>query len=286
MSRTMKNKDLYNIHEIPVFADGTLGLRVIADVHGQIEPFRTLVRTAREKKLHTVQLGDLIDRGPDSPAVIMEAHKMVTDGHGTVVRSNHDWKMGRHLRGNKVNLGRHQVETVRQIEACPDALRIAVAIETIDREAPYFVKSGCLLFAHAAIHGSSLRGEVSGAAHAQSIYGTHEGIGDDGFPKRTYLWHDEVPAGHIAIVGHSVISTEKPVAMKTSSGGYAIYLDTGSGFEGCTVSHIDFTWKEASKFALAEQKVLSTCQVFEAEGLALIERAVQEKRDEQDEKQG
>ena len=69
---------------------------IVGDVHGEIEALESLLRTlGYEDGLHPegrrlVFLGDLTDRGPDSPAVIDFVKGLVDTGNAQCVLGNHD----------------------------------------------------------------------------------------------------------------------------------------------------------------------------------------------------
>ncbi len=70
---------------------------VVADVHGEIDALHDLLARLgyREDGIHPdgrrlVFLGDLIDRGPDSPAVVKFVQTLVENGLGQCVLGNHD----------------------------------------------------------------------------------------------------------------------------------------------------------------------------------------------------
>jgi predicted kinase len=63
-----------------------------------------------------VFLGDLVDRGPDSPAVLRLVMQMVEDGKAYCVPGNHDMKLLRKLRGKDVQLTHGIAETLAQLE--------------------------------------------------------------------------------------------------------------------------------------------------------------------------
>lgn len=71
-------------------------LDLIGDVHGEIEALeRLLVRLGVEGNTHTQQrrlvfVGDLVDRGPDSPAVVRRVRGLVEAGVAQVVVGNHE----------------------------------------------------------------------------------------------------------------------------------------------------------------------------------------------------
>ena len=85
----------------------------IGDVHGCLTELRELLtrmgyavddglRVTPPSGRRTVFLGDLVDRGPDTPGVLRLVMGMVQSGTALCVPGNHDEKLGRALRGEKV----------------------------------------------------------------------------------------------------------------------------------------------------------------------------------------
>ena len=82
---------------------------IIGDVHGEIDVMESLLAhlgydqdgiSADGRRL--VFLGDLMDRGPDSPAVIDKVMRLVTEGNAHCIMGNHELNLllGRPLPGN------------------------------------------------------------------------------------------------------------------------------------------------------------------------------------------
>ena len=67
-------------------------------------------------------VGDLVDRGPDSPGVLRLVMGMVAAGHALCVSGNHEAKLLRKLRGGTVQLAHGLPETLDQLDAA-DGLR-------------------------------------------------------------------------------------------------------------------------------------------------------------------
>src|SRR3954469_9665212 len=72
-------------------------LDVVGDIHGEIGALTDLMRHLGYREdgthpegRHLVFLGDLTDRGPDSPAVVALVRKLVGDGLAQCVLGNHD----------------------------------------------------------------------------------------------------------------------------------------------------------------------------------------------------
>lgn len=224
-------------------AAGFAGLRVVGDVHGDARGFAAAVAGAEAARLFVVQLGDLTDHGPDSPAVLRAAFALIDAGRGVFVLGNHDHKLRRALAGDavrveKAGLGR----TLEQIAAAPDsdALR-ARALAEIGR-APAWLRIGPWLFVHAAFHDAMLQHPSppeAGATRAEglvgrAIFGQVTGrLGPDGFPIRLVGWVDRIPAGLTVMVGHDNRSRDgRPLSMANARGGRVVFLDTGAGKGG------------------------------------------------------
>jgi len=72
-------------------------LDIIGDVHGEIDPLRSLMRHLgydgegnHPDDRRLVFVGDLTDRGPDSPAVINLVQRLIESGRAQCVLGNHD----------------------------------------------------------------------------------------------------------------------------------------------------------------------------------------------------
>ena len=71
------------------------GLRIVGDVHGDLDAFRHAVATDR----FVIQLGDLVDYGPDSAGVLRLMLQVMHEKRGLFLIGNHDRKLGRALMG-------------------------------------------------------------------------------------------------------------------------------------------------------------------------------------------
>lgn len=70
---------------------------IVGDVHGEIEPLNALLGRlgysedgSHPEGRRLVFAGDLVDRGPDSPAVLRKVMGFVADGHAQCVLGNHE----------------------------------------------------------------------------------------------------------------------------------------------------------------------------------------------------
>jgi len=219
-----------------------LPLRVVADVHAQPDALREALDGAGDR--HVVLLGDLIDRGPDAPAVLRLVLDLVEAGQATLLRSNHDDRLHRHYLHGRVPVAGELARTIADLDAQPDARSLIDRFQAVYAAAPLWLRVGeRWIVAHGAVdrlmldHPSpapDLRKRTRDRLKALALYGEREGNlwHDDGRPVRTHGWVDALPAGLTAIVGHDVRSAEAPLVVAGARGGRAIFLDTGSGKDG------------------------------------------------------
>lgn len=214
-------------------------LRIVGDVHGDRRGFTAALATDR----FVVQLGDLVDYGPDSAGVLRLAFAMRKEGRGLFLLGNHDWKLARALAGRGVRIGPKLAETLAQLD--PE-LRAAAA-ETLPL-APAWVQAGRRLFVHGGFHTDMLdqpapappTAEHAAGALARALYGEPTGrTQPDGYPERSLAWVDRIPSGFTVYCGHDQRSRDgRPLHMIGHLGGRAIFLDTGAG-KGGHLSWID-----------------------------------------------
>ncbi len=215
----------------------------MGDVHGDARAFAAAAAT----DLFVLQLGDLIDNGPDSAASLRIMFDLIDHGRGLFLLGNHDLKLARALAGNLVRVDEPLTRTLAQLD---EGLR-ARALYEISR-APAWVPYGQLLkrrmlFVHGGFHTSMLEndpppapeGRVRGVL-ARALYGEPTGrLQHDGYPERSLRWVDRIPEGLTVYCGHDRRSTDgRPYVRHNAQGGTAIFLDTGAG-KGGHLSWID-----------------------------------------------
>ena len=216
-------------------------LRVIADVHGYPD---MLARAAGDASALAL-LGDLVDRGPDSPGALRLALEWIEAGRARMVRSNHDDKLARALTGRKITAGRNLSATLAALDAAPDGADLKGRFLRAFEAAPFVIRHGAYVLAHGAIHprcfgvdGGYLCPSPDQDGDHMALYGEVDGtLAPDGKPIRHYAWVDALPDGVTAIVGHDKRG-ETPFLHAGAAGGRAIFLDTGCG-KGGALSFID-----------------------------------------------
>ena len=63
---------------------------VIPDIHGCNSPLQSMLHLWDKKKEHLIQLGDMIDRGPNSLEVVQTFMRLKEEGVATVLKGNHE----------------------------------------------------------------------------------------------------------------------------------------------------------------------------------------------------
>ena len=208
---------------------------VIGDVHGCHDELRALLEKLgyrardggvleHEAGRKAVFLGDLVDRGPASPAVLRLVMAMVKHGSALCVPGNHDIKLMRKLRGRDVRVTHGLAETLEQLEHEPDEFKEQIR-EFIDSLVSHYVlDDGGLVVAHAGLKGE-LQGRASGKVREFALYGETTGETDEfGLPIR-YDWAQEYRGRSLVVYGHTPVSEAEWV-------NGTICIDTGCVFGG------------------------------------------------------
>ncbi len=208
----------------------------IGDVHGcadelvalltelgyEVAPDRSTASHPEGRKVFFV--GDLVDRGPNSPGVLRLAMGMVRDGTASCVPGNHENKLSRALNGRNVTVSHGLAETLEQLAGESEAFRAEVA-EFIDGLISHAVlDDGRAVVAHAGLP-ERLHGRASGAVRSFALYGDTTGETDEyGLPVR-YPWANEYRGTAMVVYGHTPV----PEAEWVNG---TICIDTGCVFGG------------------------------------------------------
>jgi polynucleotide kinase-phosphatase len=213
---------------------------IIGDVHGCRAELETLlgklgydlVRDAAGRPVDAVHpdgrtavfLGDLVDRGPDTPGVLRLVMGMVAAGTALCVSGNHEQKLGRKLHGRKVTVSHGLAESIEQLEREGDGF-VADAGRFIDGLISHYVlDGGRLVVAHAGLK-EAYQGRASGRVRAFALFGETTGETDEyGLPVR-YPWARDYRGSAAVVYGHTPI----PVPEWINN---TICLDTGCVFGG------------------------------------------------------
>ena len=209
---------------------------IIGDVHGCFDELDALLRhlgyeiasdatTARHPDgRRALFLGDLVDRGPNTPGVLRLAMGMSAAGTAVVVPGNHENKLLRALRGRNVQVTHGLAESLEQLDAETEEFRSSV-VEFIDGLVSHFVlDDGRLVVAHAGMK-EKFQGRASARVRDFALYGETTGETDEfGLPVR-YEWAEDYRGGAAVVYGHTPVPEPRWVN-KT------ICIDTGCVFGG------------------------------------------------------
>lgn len=207
---------------------------IIGDIHGCVDELVLLLQKLGYQKendnwVHPegrkpIFLGDLVDRGPDSPGVLKLIMPMVKTGLAWCVPGNHDDKLKRWLTGKQVHV-RHGLEvTVAQLAGESDEFRKEI-VQFVDGLISHYVfDDGKLVVAHAGMK-ESMQGRGSGAVREFALYGETTGETDEfGLPIR-YNWAAEYKGKAMVVYGHTPVP--EPQWLNNT-----IDIDTGCVFGG------------------------------------------------------
>lgn len=212
---------------------------IIGDIHGCASELRTLLAelgwnveydgTAAIDATHpegrqAVFVGDLVDRGPDTPGVLSLVMGMIASGNALCVSGNHEAKLVRALKGSKVTVSHGLAESLAQLEGGSEEFR-KQALDFMDGLISHYVlDDGKLVVAHAGLK-EAYHGRSSGRVRSFALYGDTTGETDEyGLPVR-YPWAQEYRGQAMVVYGHTPV----PKAEWINN---TICLDTGVVFGG------------------------------------------------------
>ena len=171
-----------------------------------------------------VFVGDLVDRGPDTPGVLRLVMGMYADGDALCVLGNHEDKLLRALRGGNVQVTHGLAESLSQL--LEERAEFRNKVDTfIDGLAPHLILDyGRLVVAHAGLP-ERFHGLESNTARRFCLYGETTGETDEfGLPVRK-AWAEEYRGTATVLYGHTPVATTEWV-------NNTLCLDTGCVFGG------------------------------------------------------
>jgi protein phosphatase len=214
---------------------------IIGDIHGCFEELVALLKqlgyvvttdTSSSFGIEVVPpaarravfVGDLVDRGPNTPAVLRLVMGMIQSGTAFCVPGNHDIKLMRKLKGKDVQISHGLAESLAQLDQETPEFR-KQATEFLDSLISHYVfDSGKLVVAHAGMK-EEMQGRGSGKVRDFALFGETTGETDEfGLPVR-YNWAAEYRGRATVVYGHTPIP-ESEWLNRT------INIDTGCVFGG------------------------------------------------------
>ncbi|UYB39444.1 polynucleotide kinase-phosphatase [Streptomyces sp. Je 1-4] len=217
---------------------GRLGYALVRDALGRP------VDAAHPEGRTAVFVGDLVDRGPDSPGVLRLVMGMVGAGHALCVPGNHENKLGRYLKGRKVQHTHGLAETIEQLEKEDAAFRTEVGEFIHGLVSHYVLDGGGLVVCHAGLP-EKYHGRTSGRVRSFALYGDTTGETDEfGLPVR-YPWAEDYRGRAAVVYGH----TPTPRATWLNN---TLCLDTGCVFGGAMTA---LRWPERELVDVPAERV-------------------------------
>ena len=213
-------------------------LDIIGDIHGCLDEtlellaqlgYHVAIVDGRYTLSHSlgrkvVFVGDLVDRGPNSPGVIRLVMDSVAAGAAFCVAGNHDVKLSRALRGRDVKVTHGLAESLEQLKHETPEFRKSAADYLDGLVSHYVFDAGRLVVAHAGLR-EEMHGRGSGAVRQFAMYGETTGETDEyGLPVR-YNWAADYRGKAMVAYGHTPV----PEAEWINN---TICLDTGCVFGG------------------------------------------------------
>jgi protein phosphatase len=209
---------------------------IIGDVHGclselaalltkldyDVAPSTLLVTPPPGRK--AVFLGDLVDRGPDTPSVVRLVQGMVDAGTALCVAGNHDDKLVRHLSGRKVQMTHGLAESAAQIAEESEQSRHELQEFLSGLVSHYVLDGGKLVVAHAGLP-AAYQGRASARVRNFALHGETTGETDEFGMSVRYDWASDYRGEAMVVYGHTPV--QQPEWLNQT-----ICLDTGCVFGG------------------------------------------------------
>jgi len=187
---------------------------IIGDVHGCFDELTELLGQlgynltanppSHPEGRRLVFVGDLVDRGPNTPAVLKLVMELVAAGLALCIPGNHDVKLVRKLRGRDVQITHGLAESLAQLESVTPEFKTQAA-EFLDGLISHYVfDDGKLVVAHAGLK-ENMQGRASGVVREFALYGEITGEFDEfGLPVRLN-WAAEYRGKALVVYGHTPV---------------------------------------------------------------------------------
>ncbi|ABS02683.1 polynucleotide kinase-phosphatase [Kineococcus radiotolerans] len=210
--------DVHGCREELVDLLGRLGYDLVLDAEGRA------VDAVAPAGRRAVFVGDLVDRGPDTPGVLRLVMGMVASGTALCVPGNHEDKLLRALRGRDVQVTHGLAESLEQLAREPEEFRAQVVAFLDSLVSHYVLDGGNLAVAHAGVL-ERYQGRASGRVRDFCLYGQTTGETDEfGLPVR-YPWAEDYRGRATVVYGHTPVPAPEWV-------NGTLCVDTGCVFGG------------------------------------------------------
>jgi len=211
---------------------------IIGDVHGCFDELQELLHqlgyevtssdghytVSHLEGRKVIFLGDLTDRGPNSPGVLRLVMDMVKSDQALCIAGNHDEKLNKYLSGKNVQLTHGLDKTVHQLQGTTKEFQREVKDFLYGLIAHYVLDDGKLVVAHAGLP-EQMHGRAAAGVRSFCLYGETTGeIDQFGLPVR-YDWAKRYRGKANVVYGHTPIPEPEWI-------NNTINIDTGCTFGG------------------------------------------------------
>lgn len=210
---------------------------IIGDVHGCFDELCDLIRklgygvaendgqfsltAPAGRKL--VFVGDLVDRGPQTPNVLRFVSQMVASGQAFCVPGNHDIRLMKSLFGKEMPLTWGLGESLEQLAKEPLDFKPAMAKFINSLVSHYVFDDGNLVVAHAGLP-EAMQGRGSSKVRDVAVHGEKTGETDE-FGDIRYVWAADYRGKALVVYGHTPVA--EPVWLNNT-----VNIDTGCVYGG------------------------------------------------------
>ncbi|OQP61251.1 polynucleotide kinase-phosphatase [Niastella vici] len=248
-------------------------LDIIGDVHGCYDELVDLINELGYENIEglyqhpagrkLVFVGDLVDRGPDTPGVLRLVMNQVNAGLGYCVPGNHDAKLLKWMNGKNVTIAHGLQESIDQLAMETPEFRAQVKQFTDGLISHYVFDDGNLVVAHAGLR-EEMHGRGSGAVREFCLYGETTGeIDEFGLPVR-YNWAAEYKGKAMVVYGHTPVP--EPQWLNRT-----IDIDTGCVFGG-KLTALRYPEKELVSVPAAKEYKVSKRPLIKAETVLSLQQ--------------
>ena len=151
-----------------------------------------------------ILVGDLVDRGPDTPGVLRLVMRAMAARTAYCVRGNHDDKLARKLAGRDVTVGNGLALSLEQLDREPPEFRERVRVFLSKLPIQLVFDGGRLAVAHAGLR-EDMIGRANDRVKAFALYGDATGATDEsGIPVRLH-WAADYRGATTVVYGHTPV---------------------------------------------------------------------------------
>lgn len=220
---------------------GFSGITVAGDVHGNSESLKESMDWAAQRNMIYLQLGDLVDYGPDPLGCVSILHDKISRGKALFVIGNHDRKIEKWLNqeanirknkdylkyNNPISISESNKVTIDKILSLSDNERriFESKFNFLMNFGKYHYNIKNFSFAHAGFDNEMFN------INSDRLYGKFESICLYGNIDNE-IWIDNICSDRTIVVGHTIKNRLFPIKVEISGGGIVMYQDTGSGKGG------------------------------------------------------